>query len=255
MFSYYDKLPPDSKRIYTDALCPYSGRVLAAARAGHRTVVEGYNAIISILRKEKIQPAEWPQASGGAEKADPILRLQRFWFLARQMGVESIWVLVDGVDEEPSVRTSQAIFDCVAELLLNQQVMEFREQDKQVMCFKVFLTRPDEIKPLLEQERFRKDRILIRNIEWKRKELKSALQRRLAYYSNNSVLSFDDICEPGLRGTQDKLLDECGLRPRTLFLMGREILALFQKDSEPSVAKLDKNSIEEGIRLGKNTAL
>lgn len=91
------------------------------------------------------------------------------------------------------------------------------------MCFKIFLSHQAEVRRLLEQNRFRKDRIVVRDIEWRRSELKTAFERRLAHFSGNRVLSFDEICEPALGGTEDKLLDECQLRPRTLFRMAHEI--------------------------------
>lgn len=250
VYEYYEGLPPASKTVYTSSLSPYAGKVLSMAKAAGHTVVDGYNAVISILKKEKFEPAKWGPGSGATEKTDPMIRLQRFWSLAKAMGTENIWVLIDGVDEHAAVRTGDAIFQCVADIALNQNLLEFREDDRQVMCFKLFLTRPDELMPLLEKGWFRKDRIPIRTIAWKRKHLDTALKRRLSHYSNLKVLSFDDICDPKLTGTHDRLLDECGLNPRILFFMAYQILAAFQ-NAEPSATKLDKDSIDEGIALGR----
>lgn len=250
---YYELLPSATKTAYLSGLSPYAGRAIAIAKRTGRTLIETYNATISILKREKIEPTKWNVVSAGSDKTEPMIRLQRFWSLARSMGVENIWILIDGVDEHPRTRTGRAIFDCLAEILLNQRLIEFREADKQVICFKIFLTHPEELLPLLEAERFRKDRIPIRTIRWKRKHLDTALQLRLAYYSNRLVLDFDQICEPKLKGTHARMLDECGLNPRTLFLMGYHILAAFQSaDSE--LTKLDKESIDEGIRLAKESA-
>lgn len=254
IMDYYEVLPPSSKDVYISSLSPYAGRALSIAKKSGHTVVDGYNAIISVIKKEKFEPTKWNGLPAEAEKAEPMIRLQRFWALAKAMSVDNIWVLVDGVDEHPSARTGEAIFQCVAEILLNQRLMEFREEDKQVMCFKVFLTRPDELRPLLDAEKFRKDRIPVRKIEWKRKDLDIALKRRLAHYSNRMVLSFDNLCEAKLRGTHDRMLDECGLNPRTLFFMGYQIFAAFQ-NTEAGVAKIDKDSIDEGIKLAKDAVL
>jgi hypothetical protein len=254
VIEYYDVLPPSSKQLYTSTLSPYAGPALSIAKTLGQSVVDGYNAFISILKKEKIEPTKWGASAAESDKGDPIIRLQRFWSLSQAMGIENIWVLIDGVDEHPSVRTGEAIFQCVAEILLNQRLIEFRDQDKQVMCFKTFLTRPDELRPLLDHEKFRKDRIPVRIIAWKRRDLDLALKRRLAHYSNRAVLSFDDICDPRLKGTHDRLLDECGLNPRTLFFMAYQILAAFQ-NAEEGVSKLDRESIEDGIKLGKEARL
>ena len=255
VYTYYDKLPSTSNQLYTTSLSPYAGKVLAALKTSEKTIVDTYNAMISVFKKERIEPTSWAESHSDARKANPVVRLQRFWSLAKAMGIKSIWVLGDGVDEHASVKTDEAIFTCVAELLLNQQIIEFRDQDRQVMCFKVFLTRPEGVEPMLEKHKFRKDRIPIKKIEWRRSELDLAFKRRLAYYSADSVLSFDDICGRDLIGTHDRLLDECGLRPRTLFYMAYEILASFQRLAKPGESKLDKESIDEGIRSGKAAAI
>lgn len=247
---YYEVLPNTTKRTYTSALSPYAGRTIAIAKKTGRTLIEAYNATISVLKREKVEPAKWNGPSNESDKAEPIIRLQRFWSLANAMGIENVWILIDGVDEHPLTRSAQTIFDCLAEILLNQRLIEFREGDKQVMCFKVFLTHPEELRPLLDAQGFRSDRIPIRTIQWQRRNLDIALQKRLAYYSNRAVLSFDQICEGKLNGTHQRMLDECNLNPRTLFLMGYQIFAAFQSaDSDATL--LDKESIDEGIQLAK----
>ncbi len=250
VLEYYENLPPDAKHSYTSTLSPYAGRALTLLKAGYRTVVEGYNGVISVLRKEKIEPTKWADPSEGSESADPVSRLERFWYLARALGLEAVWVLVDSVDEHPLANSGQAIFEAMAELLMNLRILEFREGDKQVICFKLFLTRPAEVLPLLEQANFRKDRVPIRTIEWSRRDLDLALQKRLAHYSNKNVLSFDDLCDPALKGTHDKLLDAARLRPRVLFRTAYEIFAVFQRTAAPGLSKIDRDSVTEGLALG-----
>ena len=249
---YYEVLPPASRNIYVSTLSPYAGRAVITAQKAGRKLVDIYNATVSVFKRDKIEPTKWAASTEQTEieKSEPMIRLQRFWSLAQAMGIQNIWVLVDGIDEHPAARTGDAIFKCVAEILLNQRMMEFRDEDKQVMCFKVFLTHPEELQPLLDVERFRKDRIPVRTIEWKRRDLDLALKRRLAHYSNRAILSFDGFCDHKLKGTHDRLIDECGLNPRTLFFMGYQIFAAFQ-NSDPALSKLDKESIDEGIKLAK----
>lgn len=250
VLEYYETLPPDAKHSYTSTLSPYAGRALTLLKASYRTVVEGYNGVISVLKKEKIEPTKWASPSEETESADPVARLERFWYLARAFGFEAVWVLVDSVDEHPLANSGQAIFDAMAELLMNLRILEFRDGDRQVICFKIFLTRPAEVLPLLEHANFRKDRVPIRTIEWTRRDLDLALQKRLYHYSSNSLLSFDELCDPALKGTHDKLLDAAELRPRVLFRTAYEIFAVFQRAAVPGLSKIDRDSITEGLALG-----
>lgn len=59
VMEYYETLPPDAKHSYTSTLSPYGSRALILLKASYRTVVEGYNSVISVLKKEKIEPTKW----------------------------------------------------------------------------------------------------------------------------------------------------------------------------------------------------
>ena len=226
------------------------------AKHGTRAVVEAYNTTISVLKREKIVPADWtPEAAAKANPALPALRLRRFWSLARSLGVGSAWVLVDGVDEATGVADPQAIFDCVADLLLAQSVLEFRQDDTQVLCFKIFLTRPEDIVPRLDAAGFRRDRVKTESIAWTRKDLDTVLRRRLAHFSGNQVLHVDEICALDAAGTHDRILDEARLRPRLMFRIAHEILSCFQRNSGPGESLLDRTSVDGGIKAAQASYL
>ncbi len=254
VYHYYDTLPQTEKLIYVNDLNPVVGKLTGAAKIGKKALVELYNTTISVLRRDRINPTSWTNDStqDREQEARPILRLQRFWSLASRLGVKSIWVLIDGVDEAPGVSSPEGIYNVLSELLFSQPVMEFRPDKEQLICFKVFLTRPEKLKPLLKKNGFRLDRIKIEDISWQRKDLDSVLQKRLAYFSNKNVLNFDSICMPEAAGTHDRLLDEADLRPRTLFRMAHEILSEFQRKSEVDDVYIDTASIEHGIVRGKD---
>jgi hypothetical protein len=101
------------------------------------------------------------------------------------MGVRSIWILVDSIDEAPGLSTPEEIYDAISNLLLSLPVMEYRQEFDQLICFKVFLTKPDVMKPLLKDGNFRFDRVKTDEIRWKRKDLDRCLKKRLAFFSNN----------------------------------------------------------------------
>jgi len=248
--TYYDRLPPQVKDQYAQ-LTIFGPRATALFKQGVRGAVEAYNATVAVLRLEKIEPSSWASEAPGAIAQDtPFLRLQRFWGVAAALGVPSVWVLVDKVDEAPGIQSAEAIFKAVSAILLTQNLLEFSVGTKQVLCLKVFLTRPTEIQEQLRLAGFRKDRVKTEEIRWARKDLNAALSRRLGHFSGRTVLNFDDICVPLARGTHDKLLDKCDLRPRTLFRMAHEILAEFDLTSDFAAEKLDPQSIDRGIERG-----
>jgi hypothetical protein len=243
---YYDGLPPDLKQTYLT-------RVAGLATKGWAAFRDAYNSIISVLRKEKIEPADWSQTQRGP--GAPAQRLRRFWYVAHTAGVESVWVMVDGVDEEPSIRNGRDIFECVAELLLSQSTIEFRDNDRQVLCFKFFLSRPAEVQSALLEAKFRTDRVKTETILWTRADLDQAFQKRLAHFSNKRVLNFDDLCAFDAKGTHSRLLDVCELTPRTLFRMAHEIFNEFELRSTSGEYLVNRTSIESGIRTGQDAVV
>ncbi len=250
---YWEELPNDAKEAYASSLNPLTHRVFSKAKQMAKGAIEAYNAVISILQKEKIEPADWePWERPGKDRLPPLLRIQRLWRVAQALGFDSVWVLVDKVDEGPGCQAPQAIFDCVANILLSQTLLEFAEGNNQVLCFKIFLTHPGKIEPLLKNADFRHDRIKLDYLRWSAADLQKALSRRLAHYSNKQVLSFDSICTNEAKGTHDRLVKACEGRPRTLFRMAHEILEAFDRLGEPHTTKIGVEAVEVGIAEGRD---
>jgi len=248
--AYYDRLPPQVKDQYAQ-LSVLGPRAAALLKQGVRAAIDAYNATIAVLRAEQIKPTVWGAASAGAGPQDtPFLRLQRFWGVAAAMGASGVWILIDKVDEAPGVQSPEAIFKAISSILLTQNLLEFSEDKKQVLCCKIFLTRPAEVLEQLNAAGFRRDRIKTDMIRWSRADLHNALVKRLGHFSGDTVLHFDEMCVPEAKGTHDKLLDSCDLRPRTLFRMAHEILAEFDLTSDYAAEKLDRQSIDRGIARG-----
>jgi len=254
---YYEQLPAQSRETYASRISPLNNRVKRFLTSGVKAAVEAYNVTISVLKKEKIVPTQWaaPAGSNAEGPDDPLLRIQRFWAVANAFGVESVWILVDKVDESPGTQGVNAIFECIADLLLTQTLLEFRVDEKQVICFKAFLTNPTDLRPMLKDAGFRTDRIKSELIAWTRKDLDEALRKRLAHFSNHNVDHFDQLCAPEASGTHDALLDACELRPRTLFRIAHEIFAELQRNGDRTTDKLSKSMVEIGIKAGKEAVV
>lgn len=250
--SYYATLLPQVREAYADRISPFNHQVRKYLKQGAKLAIDGYNTVISILSKERIEPVKWngPVASD-PEVMNPLLKVQRFWSVANAMGVGSVWILIDKVDEAPGTQSPEAIFDCVADLLLSQTLLEYQADNSQVIGFKVFLTYPDEMAALLKKAYFRYDRIKAERISWSRKDLNMALVKRLSHFSTGAVAHFDQICAAGAQGAHDRLLDGCELRPRTLFRMAHEVFAEFQRTADATSELLPQSAVDAGILAGR----
>ena len=249
VFQYYSELPASERDRYTHDLSPRITRLTRIAARSGKKLVELYNTVINVLERDKIEPVDWGR---GARKHDnPFLALLRFWELAHAMGATGIRVLVDRIDEASGVSTPAEIIDCIRHLILSQQLMEFREGDRQVLGVTVFLSHPSRLVPILDESGFRRDRVAVEHIRWNRPDLEAAMVRRLEHFSNGRVSSFSAMCEPELGNTQDRLLQASGLRPRTLFRMGAEILKAFQRSGRSGEWMLNESDVENGIRAGQ----
>jgi hypothetical protein len=254
---YYEQLPPQVRETYAGRISPLNNRVRRLLTQGVRAAVDAYNATISVLKQEKIEPIQWESSAAASQSGldDPFMRLQRFWGVVNAFKVESVWVLIDKVDESTATVEAEAIFKCIADLLLTPTIMEYRVDEKQVICFKVFLTHPAEVEPMLKAAGFRRDRIKVESIKWTRKDLDTALQRRLSHFSKLNVSNFDNLCAADAIGTHDRLLDECGLRPRTLFRFAHEIFGQLQLTNDPTIEKFSRSMVDAGIAAGKEATV
>lgn len=247
---YYDALSPDVRSTYQTELSPIAGRLGIAGKQFGKTAVDLYNGVINVIKLEKVQQTSWALPSD-ADQDYPITRLQRFYSLANAAGVDSMWVMVDGVDEIEKVRSPQQIFDALSGILLSHRLLEFAQGGRETICFKCFLTHPQELKPLLKSEDFRFDRIDSYDIALTRGDINRAFVKRLSYFSNGKVTDFDSLCGPDAQSTHARLLNDCGDSPRMLFKMCNKILFAFDKSDQTESHLLDRASIDEGIQLAQ----
>ena len=186
-------------------------------------------------------------------KSPLIDQLARFAALSSQLGIRMIDVLIDGLDESwLTADNPEKAVGLIAPLLSNLTLMN----STPFLTFKVFA--PAELSDLLLKvvHQVRRDRIGIENIIWNETSLLEILERRLAYCSNDTVMSLDAISAPEIRGQIDhEIVHLSGGNPRRLILMGdyifrarclkalpesgRETYLLTRVDIDEAVRKLD----------------
>ena len=104
--------------------------------------------------------------------------------IAQRIGFESVYVLVDRVDETPATGDASTTFEFIWPLLADLRTLETRGG-----ALKFFLW--DQIGPMMTDRRFRSDRIDLDKLDWTLDELERMLQLRLTAYSGGRVSSFD----------------------------------------------------------------
>lgn len=113
-------------------------------------------------------------------------RLARFVELATLAGYESIYFLIDRLDErQPMASNPSAAVNLIEDLVTNLPLMELERA-----AFKFFLT-PEMMDGLRTLPGFRSDRLLIRDIEWDEEELADLIDRRVKVFSNDRLPSLD----------------------------------------------------------------
>ena len=104
--------------------------------------------------------------------------------IAQRIGFESVYVLVDRVDETPATGDASTTFEFIWPLLADLRTLDTRGG-----ALKFFLW--DQIGPMMTDRRFRSDRIDLDKLDWTLDELERMLQLRLTAYSGGRVSSFD----------------------------------------------------------------
>jgi hypothetical protein len=129
-------------------------------------------------------------------------------------------VLVDRVDELPETANDlDAAVALLRPLVADQPLLEMKH-----VAFKFFL--PIEVgEALREAVTVRTDRVPWESVTWDRESLEKMVQLRLQHYSNDYILSMEDLCVPEARYVaMHRLIDASAGSPRTLLRLCGELI-------------------------------
>jgi len=180
----------------------------------------------------------------GRSLLSPVQLLSDFVELVRRLGVDAIYVLVDGVDE---LRETAANVEAASQLLA-PLTANLRLLDMPHLAFKFFL--PTEIMDcLLEQGRVRRDRVLIREIHWSEEELAEILRQRLRAFNQLGYDSLAAVCVPELRDSIDqRLIEEAQGSPRALLRLGELLLSEHCRLPAAADREIDEVALTRALR-------
>lgn len=170
---------------------------------------------LSSIEIKQIQDREFNLGTS----VDQMKTLQR---IAENLGYESIYVLIDKVDENELTGTSQLSYTFIEPLLKNLSIFELKGY-----AFKLFLW--DKIVSIIHQqkedERIRLDRIQNRKLQWKHEQLTEMLSKRLLAFSEQKISSLNDIFQPKDDMNWDHVIATFGVgSPRNIIRLCKEII-------------------------------
>ena len=142
----------------------------------------------------------------------PLELAKQFSGLAKGIGIDHVFVLVDRVDEFHGTAGQPARqADLLMPLLANVPL-------RGIIFFKFFL--PRELLPILRQrlgpDEFREDKTLSLEVEWKDEEIARLLQTRLAAGSQGKISSFASLVEGKPADVDGQLVEFAHRSPRDL---------------------------------------
>ena len=163
--------------------------------------------------------------------------------LASKLGLQSIYVLIDRVDEtRETTADPESAYEMIAPVMHELRLLEQRP-----FAFKFFL--PDNLLPFYQQHGGRSDRIRNYETRWRNEELREMIRRRLAAHSEGRVDSMEALLAPA-EGAVDRLVNLtiwiAQKSPRDLIrIWGRAVDEQLRAD--PSSRIISRDAVLAGI--------
>lgn len=183
----------------------------------------------------------------GGVLGDEVEQLEILAELSKKLNYDSIYILIDKVDENNLTNTAANTYEFIAPLLKDLQILELKNY-----AFKFFLW-----DAILENYRkvARPDRIKYYELHWSKEQLLDMLSKRLKAYSQDKVLSLNQIFESTDFNIDSFLVDLSQGSPRTLIRICKEIVDQQSQINHDSNI-LTASAMEKGLNeIAKNIAM
>ncbi|HEX3043085.1 MAG TPA: hypothetical protein VHP56_13440 [Solirubrobacterales bacterium] len=161
--------------------------------------------------------------------------------IAKAIGFQSTYILVDRVDEMPITDTAGKTFAFIWPVLADLHTLEAPG-----VAFKLFLW--DEIAAAIDESNFRRDRIEIERLKWSQAELSDMLAKRLETYSEGAVTSVNQMVQVGSGFDVHALISYFAHgSPRDMYRLARGIVAEQTRTSDDA-DRINAEAVWAGIR-------
>jgi len=182
------------------------------------------------------KPAETPTESWS-------YRLERLVGIALELGYESVYILVDKVDELPETSADPDLaFALVAPLITHLPSLEMPR-----VGYKVFLW--DKAQNTYIDNGGRPDRIKDFTLGWDSAALSEMMARRLSAHSDGAVVSLNALIDPGAHLDLHRLVAELAQgSPRDMVRLAKEIRDVHLNGAQPT-GLISRDEVFEGIKV------
>jgi len=178
--------------------------------------------------------------------AGPAYFFNQLVTIAKELGYESVYFLVDKVDET-SVTTNNAE---AAARLIRDLILSLPTIETPGVAFKFFFW--DQMSPRLREDGLRSDRLEVVSLNWTVRELSEMLSRRLRSYSNGAVENFDDLVDDSADIDVSLLLAHLSNgSPRDLIRMARAIVSEHTRLAR-AADRISLATVYRGVQLFSN---
>lgn len=197
-----------------------------------------------LLKRAGLDAVDVPSAPAEEAKRDDGLPyvFEQLVNIARELLFESVYVLVDKVDEASITVSSQKTFDLIRPLLTDLPTLE-----TDGAAFKFFLW--DQIEDSYRQSGARADRIPILKLNWTMDELSLMLSKRLLTYSHGRISSLNSLLEDSCDIDLHRLVAYLAMgSPRDMIRVCKRVVNE-QTRIDSGATVLSERTVWQGIRV------
>lgn len=237
---YLGGINPVSLQSALDSLKSLKDKVQAFWNEWLPIIGPGLKVLLSKLTGVEIDEVGEYKDAKASTSSNPKYDLRLVLDLASQLGFQSIYILIDRVDEAESTGNNPTTsFELIEPLVRDLELLEMGG-----LAFKFFLW--DQLEPLY-LDVARTDRIRHETLEWDDTMLLRMWQQRLKAYSGGKVAHLHDIAELLPRFSIDELaLVFANHSPRDMIRIGAQIMSE-QQEIDPLSNRISRRAIFTGI--------
>ena len=209
----------------------------------HSGPVKGVVAGLLAKRGIELDPTlPWGPQMTKARNTPPIARLERLIGVCQNIGFDSVYVLIDRLDETATTNTDpKKAIELVLKLLLDLKVMELHG-----MAVKVFAW--DLSEDHYHEMGGRRDRVKEHSLVWRLDSLAEMMTKRLSAYSGGTITSLDDLADKEVDFDLHRLAAYLAHgSPRDMIRLGGHLVAEHLDRADAS-GKLSAADIWAGVR-------
>jgi hypothetical protein len=203
-------------------------------------------ALDALKQKSGLSSLEVPDgAVAGGIDAGLKFHLEKATGIAKSLGFDSVYLLIDKVDENPLTQAdAESTYEFIMPLLTDLGVLELPG-----LGIKFFLW--DGVEESLGQGGIRRDRVKVSTLDWTVEMLGEMLAARLGAYSDQKIRSLNALACQDNQLDIDRLVVQMARSPRDVVRLGSAIIAQATK-SNPDAQCLGQASVLDAVSSFSN---